>query len=182
MQRDGSVYSIQWLIIPERYAETVTALFLLERYLRLVRTFTLSLVRPVLNAEGIQFRLVGTSLAFLRFAPPEYVCGPQSEAVLLRTIGGLMVRAGEPGKGRFSFLAAQEEGGLRITVQLIYSRPLLLGSGSPSPLRRLFFSITQGQFHKAITIRFLASLYRELTGEKARLRVKKVQVREGREI
>ena len=173
---------MQWLVVPERFAQPVTAHLLLERYLKLVRTFTGSLVRPVVGAEGIQFRLVGTALVFLSFAPPEYVRREQAESVHLRTIGGLLVRAGEPGRGRFSFLTEREEGGLRITVQLFYSRPLLLGGGRPSLLRRLIFSATQGRIHRAITVRFLSELYRESTGEKARFRVKHVRVKEGQDI
>ena len=182
LQQDGSVYSVQWLVVPESCADLVTSRLLLARYLKLVRTGTLSLVRPVSDADGIQFRLLGSSLAFLRFAPAEHLCGEEGEAVHLRTIGGLLVRKGETGPGRFSFLTGPDEGGLRITVQLRYCRPLLLGGGRPSPLRRLFFRATQGRFHKAITVRFLSDLYRELTGEKARLRLKQVRVQEGQDI
>ena len=182
LQQDGSVYSVQWLVVPENCADPVTGRFLLARYLELVRTGTLNLVRPVSNADGIQFRLLGSSLALLRFAPAEHLCGEEGEAVHLRTTGGLLVRKGETGPGRFSFLTEREEGGLRITVQLRYCAPLLLGGGRPSLLRRLFFRATQGRFHKAITVRFLSELYRELTGEKARLRLKKVRVKEGRDI
>jgi hypothetical protein len=180
--QDGTIYSVQWLVVPERHAHPVTAHLLLERYLKLVRHFTLSLVRPVSAADGIQFRLVGTCLDFLSFAPPEYLSGERIESVQLRTVGGLLVRADEPGRGKFSFLVEREESGVRITVQLFYSRPLLLGSGHPSTLRRLFFRNTQGKFHKTITVRFLSELYRDLTGDKARISVKQARVKEGQDI
>jgi hypothetical protein len=182
LTQDGSVYSEQWMVVPECYAHQVTAELLFARYLKLVRDCTLSLVRPVVGATGIEFRFLTSSLAFLRFAPPEYFCDQESESVQLRTIGGLLVRTGEPGLGRLSFASRREEEGVRITVQLLYCRPLLLGSGTPSSMRKFLFSLTQGQIHKAITIRFLANLYRELKGDKSRIRVKQVRVGKGQDI
>jgi hypothetical protein len=180
--QDGSIYSVQWLVVPERSAHLVSAEFLLQRYLQHVRTFTLSLVRPVINEAGVQFLLIGTSLAFLSFAPPDFTHGPQGEAVHLRNIGGLLVQGRASGGGVLSFLIEREGDGLRITMQLLYSRPLLLGSGNPSALRRLFFSLTQGHLHRVITVRYLTKVYRELTGDKVRLRVRQVRVREGIDI
>jgi len=182
LTRDGSVYSAQWMIVPACYASMVTAELLLARYLKLVRDCTLSLVRPVMNPDGIEFRFLASSLAFLRFAPPEYLGGKESETVRLRTVGGLLVRAGEPGLGRFSFASRRESGGLRITVELLYCRPLLLGSGTPSWPRKFLFSVTQGHIHKAITTRFLSDLYRQLTGSKARIPVRQVRVGQGQDI
>ena len=49
-------------------------------------------------------------------------------------------------------------------------------------MRRLLYQLTQAYFHKVVTVRYLSSLYRELTGVKPRAGVKKVQVREGTEI
>jgi hypothetical protein len=183
LTQDGFVYSVQWMVVPDCHARLVTAELLLARYLKLVRDCTLSLVRPAVHPDGIEFRLLTSSLAFLRFAAPEYLYGEESETVQLRTVGGLLVRAGEPGPGRFSLSARQEAGGVRITVQLLYCRPLLLGSANPPLLpRRLLFGWTQGRIHKAITIRFLADLYRELMGGKARIRVRQVQMGEGKDI
>jgi hypothetical protein len=181
LTQDGSVYSVQWMVL-HSHARLVTAELLLARYLKLVRECTLSLVRPAVHPDGIEFRLLTSSLAFLRFAAPEFLHGEKIETVRLRTVGGLLVRAGEPGPGRFSFSAQHEADGVRITVQLLYCRPLLLGSATPSSLRRFLFSMTQGRIHKAITIRFLADLYRELTGSKARIRVRQVRVGEGKDI
>jgi len=180
--QDGSVYSVQWLVLPKHCTGPVTAHFLLTRYLKLVRDCTLSLVRPVVHPDGIEFRLLESSLAFLRFAAPEYWSEQDDEAVQLRTVGGLLVRAGEPGPGKFSFLIKREAAGVRITVQLFYSRPRLLGSGRPSWLRRLLFRCTQGLIHRKLTVRFLSDLYRELIGDRARIRVKQVRVKEGRNI
>jgi len=180
--QDGSVYSVQWLDLPERFAHRITAGFLLARYLKLVRGFTLSLVRPVVHSDGIEFRLLASSLVFLRFAPPEYLSGKNGEAVQLRTIGGLLVRPGEPGPGRLSFSTAGGNGSVRVTLQLFYSRPLLLGQAEPSSLRRLLFRCTQGLIHRKLTVRFLSELYRELTGGQAGIPVKRVRVKEGKDI
>ena len=180
--QDGTVFSVQWLVVPARYAHALTAGLLLERYLKLVRDYTFSLVRPVSGPDGIQFRLVGTSLALLSFAPPEFQSDPHLKAVQLHTVGGLLVRKGDPGRGMLSFLIEQEEGGVRVTLQLFYSRPLLLGSGRPSRLRRILFRISQGRFHKAITLRFLGDLYRDLTGERSRLQLRNVRVKQGKDI
>lgn len=182
LTHDGSVYSAQWMVVPECSARQVTAELLLARYLKLVKDCTLSLVRPVLNADGIEFRFLTSTLVFLRFAPPEYLRGKDSETVQLRTIGGLLVRTGEPGLGRFCFSSQRTGEGVRITVQLLYCRPLLLGSGTPSWLRKFLFSITQGKIHKAITVRFLADLHRELLGRKSRIQVRPVRVGKGQDI
>jgi hypothetical protein len=179
---DGSVFSVQWLEVPGCFAQLISASLLLERYLKHVRDCTWSLVRPVINEEGIQFRLVGTSLAFLSFAPPEYHVTGENQAVHLRNVGGLLVKGRQPAGGVLSLLTHREEGRLRVTLQLLYSRPLLLGSGTPSRLRRLFFSMTQGYLHRILTICYLKRLYRDLTGDEARFRVRGVRVREGVDI
>jgi hypothetical protein len=180
--QDASVYSVQWLVVPERVAHLVTTQLLLDRYLKLVRDFTFSMARPLVSADGIEFRLFSSSLAFLSFAPPEHVSGQGTAAVLLRINGGFLVQARERGRGMLSLLTEQDEGGLRITVQLSYCGPLLLGKGPPSRLRRLLYRVTQGALHKAVTIRFLSDLYRELTGEKIQVSVKKVRVKDGMDI
>lgn len=179
--QDASVYSVQWLVLPERYAHLVSAQLLLDRYLKLVRESTFSLIRPVRSTQGVRFRLFASSLSLLSFAPVEHLLGERSESVQLRINGGLLVQAGECSRGMLSLLTEREEGGLRVTVQLSDYCPLLLGSARPSLLRRLFYRITQAYIHQAVTVRFLSDLYRELTGEKVRACVKKVRVKEGRD-
>jgi hypothetical protein len=179
--QDASVYSVQWLVVPERFAGQVSARFLLERYLSLVRNCTFTLIRPTVSAEGVQFRLLWTSLALLSFGPPEYLGGGDSDQVHLRINGGLLVQARECDRGMFSLLTEREAGGLRITAQLSDYCPLLLGSARPSPLRRLLYKATQAYLHKRVTVRYLSELYRELTGEKVGMRLIKVRVKEGKE-
>jgi hypothetical protein len=181
LQRDASVYSVQWMDFPSRYAQLIGAPQLLERYLRLVREFTFSIIRPVVSAEGIEFRLFGSSLAVLSFAAPTRVCGPLSEELHLFINGGLLVQARQCDRGQFSFLVERGEGDLRVTVQLSDYCPLLLGNSKPSRLRRLFYRLTQAYLHRMVTVKFLSCVYRELTGEQIRPRVNKVWVREGQE-
>lgn len=180
--QDASVYSVQWLVFPERYAHLITAPLLLERYLKLVRDCTFSLIRPVAGAGGIEFRLLASSLALLSFAPPQRVFGEDREEVHLVINGGLLVQARECDRGMFSFSAEKAEGGMRVTVQLSDYCPLLLGSRTPSRLRRLLYRFTQAYIHKRVTVRYLSTLYEELTGGEIRTRVKKVRVKEGRDI
>lgn len=181
LEQDASVYSVQWLVVPDPQSRPITAIYLFDRYLKLVRNWTLTLIRPALTGEGVQFRLLNSSWALLSFGSPEFPEGEQGGEVHLRINGGLLVQAKECGRGLFSLWAQPEEGGVRVTVQLSDYCPLLLGSARPSALRRLLYRMTQAYLHKIVTVRYLAELYRELTGERVCLRLQKVQVREGKE-
>ena len=182
--KDASVYSVQWLDLPARYAPRVTASLLLDRYLKAVTDCTFRLIRPAVNDEGIQFRLLATSLALLSFSPPRFDADERGDAVHLDISGGFLVQAGECDSGRFSLLSSsgEGEGEVRVTVQLSDYCPLLLGSRSPSRIRKLLYRLTQAYIHKVAPVRYLSRLYRDLTGVKVRVKVKKVRVREGTEI
>lgn len=179
--RDSSVYSIQWLVIPDRYAEGLTAIYLLDRYLTHIREYTRALIRPVKVEGGIEFRLFTTALSILSFSPPEFHFSAGSFAAELCISGGILVQAGECDRGRFSLIAEQVADGTRITLQLSDYCPLLLGSSKPSPLRKLLYRLTQAYIHKIATVKYLALLYRDLTGRDIHVRLKKVTVREGEE-
>lgn len=179
LEPDASVYSVQWLVLPDPLLRPVTPRFLFERYLRLVQDWTFSLIRPAQNEEGVQFRLLGSRIALLSFQPPEYPKGERE--VHLRINGGILVQPKECDRGLFSLFAEPEPGGVRVTVRLSDYCPLLLGSARPSLLRRQLYRLTQAYLHKIVTVRYLAELYRELTGEKVRLKVQKVRVRQGKE-
>jgi hypothetical protein len=181
LEQDASVYSVQWLVLPESCAPRVTAEFLLDRYLKLVRNWTWSLIRPALSAEGVQFRILNTPLVLLSFGPAEYPGGEGAGEVHLRVNGGLLVQPRECDRGLFSLYAEEVAEGVRVRVQLSDYCPLLLGSARPSRLRRLLYRVTQAYLHKVVTVRYLAELYRELTGEKPNPRVLQVKVREGKE-
>ena len=179
---DASVYSVQWIDLPASAAWQASPAFLLARYFKVVRRLTLGVVSPVMTAESVQFRVAGTRLALLAFCAPRFETVESAGAVHLGISGGILVQPGECDCGMFSILAAPGEGGVRVTVRLSDYCPLLLGSRNPSRLRRLCYGLTQSFFHKVVTVRYLASLYRELTGAKPHVAVKKVQVRQGADI
>lgn len=179
---DASVYSVQWIDLPASVAAPVQATFLLEHYFRIVRRCTLGLIRPAVTADGVQFRVLGTGFALLAFTPARFEEGQPGEAVHLCISGGFLVQAGECDSGMFSLLSSPRDGRMRITVQLSDYCPLLLGSRNPSSILKLCYRLTQSCFHKVVTVRYLSSLYRELTGIRPRPGVKKVQVREGTDI
>jgi len=178
---DASVYSVQWLDLPAKYAPQVTAPLLLGRYLEFIRESTCQLIRPTLTRDGVEFRLLATSVALLSFSAPQHVVGEHAEEVCLGICGGVLVQAGECDRGMFSLSSAPHEKGVRITVQLSDYCPLLLGSRTPSLIRKLLYRLTQAYIHKVVTVSYLCRLYRDLTGVKIRTVVKKVQVREGTE-
>jgi hypothetical protein len=178
---DASVYSVQWLDLPARFVPRVTASLLLEHYFKVVRECTYTLIRPTVIGEGVQFRIVGTSLSLLSFSPAQFTTDDGAEIVELCICGGILVQAGECDRGRFSLISAASDDGVRVTVQLSDYCPLLLGSRTPSKMRKHLYRLTQAYIHKVVTVRYLSSLYHELTGMKLRAKVKKVQVREGTE-
>ena len=179
---DGSVFSIQWTVIPQRHAATLTPDFLLERYQAYLRRVTLTLVRPLQAGEGLAFRLLSTKVALLTFAAPAFSYEKGIHAVTLRICEGHFVQAACCNRGKFSFMAESVKGGVKITVQLSEYYPRLLGSRDPSAPRKWLYSLTQAWVHKIVTVRFLAHLYRELEGKGACFRVVKVCVEKGEEI
>jgi hypothetical protein len=176
---DAAVFSVQWFEIPARYASEVSAAWLLARYFSVVKKCTCQLVQPIQSSAGVQFRVRGTSLVLLSFHSPQYRAQAGFDEVQLRICGGLLVQAKARDRGCFSLTSAPHEGKLRITVQLSDYCPLLLGSANPSGLRKTLYRITQAFIHKVVTVRYLSSLYRELTGRRLRARVNAVQVRQG---
>lgn len=179
---DASVFSVQWVDLPLFPGSGIGARQLLEQYFEVIRRCTLGFVRPAENADGVHFRVLSTRFALLSFEPARYEAGDELEAVHLCIAGGLLVQAGECGRGMFSLLEQRRPDGVRVTVELSDYCPLLLGSSTPSRLRKLLYGLTQSYFHKVVTVKYLSHLYRFLTGTKQRARVKKVQVRQGTEI
>ncbi|WP_243370121.1 hypothetical protein [Geotalea sp. SG265] len=170
---DASVYSRQWLkvrhllplIMPEN---------LLDLYLDHIRRCTLSIIRPLqLQGEGVQFRLLNTSISLLSFSAPQCLHQGNSYQVTLCLNGGFLVQPGECGRGRFSLGTCSDGGDLIISVELSDYCPLILGSSSPSRLRKVLYRLTQAYIHKVVTIRFLARLHARLTGRKLPVKVKK---------
>ncbi|WP_239027932.1 hypothetical protein [Geomonas subterranea] len=179
---DSSVYSVQWIELPAEAAFRATPAFLLEHYFKVVRRCTLGVITPVMTASAVEFRVTGTRCALLAFSAPRFETAGTTQAVHLCISGGILVQPGECDSGMFSLLSAAGADRVRVTVQLSDYCPLLLGSRNPSRLRKLCYGMTQSFFHKVVTFRYLASLFREICGVRARVTVKNVVVREGADI
>ncbi len=179
---NGSVFSSQRTVFPARCAETLTPQLILDEYLLYLRRFTLSLARAAWTDNGLEFRFFFTKLHILTFAPPQYVETSRSRSVTLRICGGHFVQCDQCNRGRFSFFSEIDNEGVRVSVELSDYFPRLLGSGSPSLFRKLLYRLTQAALHKLMTTRFLAHLYRKLTGESPPFQIIKACERSGEEI
>ena len=65
LEHDSSVFSIQWMTLPPDHARGVDPSFLFSRYLQYIHRFTLSLIRPRISADGVEFRLMATNIPLL---------------------------------------------------------------------------------------------------------------------
>ena len=172
---DSSVFSVQWSLFPAHLAAGLTPLLLLTRYLAYIRRATFSVIRPVESATGIEFRLLGSRLSLISFLPTEERDGYAT----LRICGGLLVQPRQCDRGELQFGVGPTPEGVKVSLQLSDYCPLLLGSPSPSPVRRWLYRLTQAAIHRLVTIRFLMLLYREAAGSAAPVRVVHVTMREG---
>jgi hypothetical protein len=179
---DGSVFSGQWTVFPSSYAAMLTPQFILDRYLAYLRRFTLSLARPARTANGLEFRFLFTKMHLLTFAVPEFSEEGRTHSVTLRICGGPFVQCDQCNRGRFSFMSEITDEGVRVTVQLVDYFPRLLGGTPPSLFRKWLYRFTQAALHKLLTTRFLASLYREMTGKAPRFLIVRAYERSGEEI
>jgi hypothetical protein len=182
LAQDSSVFSIQWTVFPAQHSKTLSPDFIMGKYLSFVRRFTLSMARPVLTANGPEFRLFSTKIHLLAFAPPIYSDAGGTGSVTLHICGGHFVQRDQCNRGRFSFMTEKIDGGIKVTVQLADYHPRLLGSLTPCRYRKLLYRLTQAWIHKIVTVRFLSNLYRELEGENTSFCVVKVHVRSGEDI
>src|SRR5512133_673676 len=175
---DASVFSVQWSLFPAHMAAGLTPLLLLTRYLAYIRRATLSVIRPFESATGIEFRLLGSRLSLISLLPTEERDGYAT----LRICGGLLVQPHQCDRGELQFAVGATPEGVKVSLQLSDYCPLLLGSSSPSPVRRWLYRLTQAAIHRLVTVRFLALLYRDLGGSSIRVQVVTVQERSGRPI
>lgn len=178
LEDDDSVFSIQWSDFPTILAKDLSPEALLERYLAYIRRCTATIIRPRNSPKGMEFRLLGTGTSLISFLPP----AKESESVLLRIRGGLLVQPGRRNHGELRFSVVELPQGIRVSLQLSGYFPLILGGSSPSIFRRRLYSLTQAFIHRMVTVRFLALLYRELSGVRARVRVVTARVRDGRPV
>ena len=182
LMHDASVFSIQWAVIPDQFAAGLTPDFVLERYFSYLQRFTLFLVRPVRTENGLEFRLLSTKLHILAFSAPVHAGEGDSGSVTLHICGGPFVQRDRCDRGSFSFITERISGGVKVTVQLSEYHPRLLGNTTPGRFRKNLYRLTQAFIHKLATTRFLASLYRELAGEKASFTIVAARVQAGEDI
>ena len=173
---DFSVFSIQWSTFPTALAAGLTPQQLLDRYLAFVRSSTFSIIRPCRTAVGVDFRLLDSSTSLISLTTPVI----EDKTLVLRICGGLLVQPRQCDRGELRFSVETTENGVKVALQLSDYCPLLLGSPSPSFIRRWLYRLTQAAIHRLVTIRFLKLLYRELTGTRSPVRVINAAVRDGR--
>lgn len=175
---DSSVFSIQWGVFHPSLATGLSPEILLNRYLSYIRRCTVSIIRPCTLPTGVEFRLLGTGKSLISFLPAV----TEDASLVLRICGGLLVQPHQCERGEMRFGVEEQAEGVRVSLQLSEYCPLLLGSSSPSTLRRWFYRLTQAAIHRLVTVRFLILLYRDLTGINSAVRVVNVNVRDGRPI
>ena len=175
---DSSVFSIQWSLFPAAIAAALTPQNLLERYLTYIRRATLAVITPVQTDSGIEFRLMGSRLSVISFLEPVM----ETDSVVLRICGGLLVQPHQCQRGELHFYVNAATEGVKVSLQLSDYCPLILGSSSPSTVRRWLYRCTQAAIHRLVTVRFLVLLYRDLAGRSARVRMVNVKVRDGHPI
>ena len=173
---DSSVFSIQWSTFPAALAAGLTPQKLLDRYLAFVRSCTFSIIRPCRTAVGVDFRLLESSASLISLTAPVI----EDKTLVLRICGGLLVQPRQCDRGELRFSVETTMSGVKVALQLSDYCPLLLGSPSPSFIRRWLYRLTQAAIHRLVTIRFLKLLYRELTGTRSPVRVINASVRDGR--
>jgi hypothetical protein len=182
LTHDASVFSIQWTVIPERYAATLTPDFVLERYFSYLQRFTFSMVRPAWTENGLEFRLLSTKLHLLAFSAPIHARTGDVNSITFHICGGPFVQSKLCDRGCFSFITENTSSGVKVTVRLSEYHPRLLGNVTPCRFRKNLYRLTQAFIHKLATTRFLAALYRELAGEKVEFTIVTVHVQDGEDI
>jgi hypothetical protein len=181
LEEDHSIFSIQWIILPPNSDYELTSERLLELYLDYIMRFTLGIIRSEVTDNGLDFRLGGSSIAIISFSPPGLEHTAEGEKTTLQISGGLLVQPKECDRGQFEFFVESVESGCRVVLKLSGFRPLLLGSSQPSLWRKWLYRFTQAYLHKTVTIRFLAMVYRNITGEKLKKGVVRIALRKGEE-
>ena len=178
MIEDASVFSVQWTDLPVTMAGALSAEELLCRYLGYIKKCTLTLIRPVTLATGVEFRLIGTWLSLISFLPPVYTDG----FATLHICGGFLVQPRQCNRGEFRFGVEHLPSSVRVSLKLTDFRPLILGSRTPSLVRFWLYRVTQAAIHRLVTVRFLSLLYHKLAGPSGGVRVVNVAVRAGRPV
>ena len=181
LEEDYSVFSIQWVTIPDDQATGMTPEMLMRFYLAYIRYFTYPLVRPVTTGQGVEFRLFNSRVPLLKFAPPVPGETPRGKRLTLPIVGGVLVQPKQADRGELDFMVETTEEGTRLTLQLSDYHPLLLGSQQPSLWRKWLYRLTQAYIHKVVTVRFLARVHHRIAGFTPKIKTVKVTLRPGEE-
>lgn len=176
LQKESSVFSIQWTVLPSSAAMTPEKL--LERYLVHIRRFTAGIIRPVRSADGIVFRLALFGIDLLAFRGP---VRDGAGKLTLSISGGALLARGSCGPGELTFGCEGVPGGTQVLLRLADYCPLLLGP-SPGRPRKWFYRFTQAAIHRLVTVRFLVRLQREVAGKRICCRVVRIPGMEGEPI
>jgi len=181
LEKDHSVFSIQTVVIPMAGSDVLSAETLLQLYFDYIERFTFGLIRTEESPDGIAFLLTGTRLALIRFSPRITAGSEPARKVTLRISGGLLVQPKECDRGQLDFMVEAVESGTRATLKLSDYCPLLLGSSQPSIWRKWLYRLTQAYLHKIVTVRFLALVYKKITGKRLTKDLIKIAVRDGQD-
>jgi len=179
LEEDYSVFSIQWVVIPESYGQDFTPGELIRLYLAYIRFFTYPFVTPEVTPDGIEFRLLRTSHSMLKFDAPQHTGTPHGKKATLRISGGFLVQQGQCDRGELDFIVEQVADGTKLTLQLSDYCPLLLGSLKPSLWRKWLYRLTQAYIHKVVTVRFLSRVHKKIVGYNAPVKVVRAKLRSG---
>ncbi len=182
LEEDGSFYSVQWADLPKTPGKELDCREVAQRYYRLLRRANLSLVRVAESETGAVFELWPLGHALLRFEKAVPDADEKGDTVALKISGGSLVQSGYQNRGELLFRVEECAGRQRVTLQLSGFFPRLLGNPPPSPMRRRFYSLTMGAFHKFLSIRFIRSLVRDAMGQAAAWKLDRVVVRGGKDI
>ena len=178
LQDDLSVFSIQWVVIPRAF-DALPSDVLLDLYLRYIERCTLKVIRSVRTADGVEFRLLRSSHALIRFSEPRRVEIGAGERTVLQIAGGMLVQQKQCDRGQLEFIVEGTSAGSRLTLKLSDYCPLLLGGNKPSLWRKWLYRFTQAYIHKVVIVRFLAMIYRNITGRPVKKGVVNIVVRQG---
>lgn len=179
LEEDHSVFSIQWVVIPPENHHALSSAELLDLYLRYIEKCTVNIIRPLRTADGVEFRLMKTSRALIKFNQPEHVETGDGERTILNISGGFLVQQKQCDRGQLEFIIEKTAAGTSVTLKLSDYCPLLLGGDQPSLLRKWLYRFTQAYIHKIVTVRFLAMVYRSVTGKPVRKGLVNIVVRKG---
>jgi hypothetical protein len=182
LKENASVFSEQWIILPGEYAGRLTPDFIMGSYFSYLKRVTLFLAWPVTTEHGVEFRFMATKFHLLTFAAPLYADEDGVNSVTLRICGGPFVQGDQCNRGKFSFCREEVPDGIRVSVRLSGYYPRLLGSRAPGRFRKYLYRFTQAFIHKLVTTRFLAFLYRDLTGARPRFCIAALHEEAGEDI